>query len=230
MQSDREIILQSRLFEGVGQAVVDKYILPLGVKIALEQNQSLFMPMDKVSSVYLVLSGKIKLEYYMENGEQDIKNLLTPGNLVGVDLICTRSRLSPYQATAAQHSELFVLPADVLLKSGSMPEEARLCCINNLLLIISHVNMQNEYRLAILTRSSLRERIIVYLTMQSNRTRSRSFTIPFSREEMASFLRVNRSALSHELSLLRRERVIDFHRNSFTLLKKSGFELDLTEY
>jgi len=221
-------IQNNRLFADVPCEVVRSAILPHGSVKTYAPGSNLFLPLDKVSRVSILLSGKVKLVYYMENGEQDVKNLVFPPKLIGADLICTRTQLSPYQATAVEQSRVFSFPAEVILRQGSLPEAERLTCINNLLRILSNVNMQNEYRLAILTRSGLRERILVYLTMQANKAQSNTFRIPFSREEMASFLRVNRSALSHELSLLRQEGVIVFHKNEFTLLTRYD-ETVLTE-
>ena len=80
-------------------------------------------------------------------------------------------------------------------------------------------NMKKAYRLAIMSRNGLRERILAYLTMQAAKRGTNTFTIPFSREELAAFLCVNRSALSHELSLMRQEGLLDFHKNNFSLLK-----------
>lgn len=217
MDKYTDIILSNRLFENVPREVILSSILPHGRITGFAPGESLFMPQDRVSSIHILLSGKMKLIFYMENGELDIKNLIFPPRLIGVDLICTRTQLSPYQACADEPCEVFSFPAGLILRPGAMPENERLTCINNLLLIISHINMQNEYRLAILTRSGLRDRIMVYLTMQANKARSDTFTVPFSRDEMASFLRVNRSALSHELSLMRSEGIIDFSKNRFSL-------------
>lgn len=220
MDEIMEILQRNRLFANVPAEVIRLAIVPHGNVKTCAAGSNLFLPLDRVSRVQVLLSGKIKLVYYMENGEQDIRNLILPPKLIGADLICTRTQLSPYQATAVERSAVFSFPAEVILRQGIMPEAERLICINNLLQILSNVNMQNEYRLAILTRSGLRERIMVYLTMQANKAQSNTFRISFSREEMASFLRVNRSALSHELSLLRQEGIIDFSKNEFTLLTR----------
>lgn len=214
------ILQKNRLFADVPAEVIRAAIVPHGNTKTYAAGSNLFLPLDKVSRVQILLSGKIKLVYYMENGEQDIRNLIFPPKLVGADLICTRTQLSPYQATAVAQSAVFSFPAEIILQQGTMPEPERLTCINNLLQILSNVNMQNEYRLAILTRSALRERILVFLTMQANKAQSNTFRISFSREEMASFLRVNRSALSHELSKLRQEGILTFHKNEFTLLTR----------
>lgn len=230
MKGLKDALQSNGLFKNVPGDVIESSIIPRGSVRSFSPGSSVFMPLDRVSSVHVLLSGKLKLVYYMENGEQDMKNILFPPALAGIDLICTRTQLSPYQAAAVEQSEIFSFPAELLLQPGALPEKERLKCISNLLLILSNANMQNEYRLAILTRNGLRDRIMVYLSMQANKAQSDSFTIPFSREEMASFLRVNRSALSHELSLLRQEGVIDFQRNRFALLSHGELGYDMTDY
>jgi len=59
---------------------------------------------------------------------------------------------------------------------------------------------------------------MTYLTMQANKRHTKTFSIPFTREEMASYLCVNRARLSHELSLMEQEGIIEFKRNKFTLV------------
>ena len=44
------------------------------------------------------------------------------------------------------------------------------------------------------------------------------FSIPYSQTKLASYLSVDRSALSNELSKLRREKVIDYEGNTSKLL------------
>ena len=78
--------------------------------------------------------------------------------------------------------------------------------------------MKKEYRLAILSQKGLRDRIVTYLTMQAGRLGKTSFDIPFSREELAAFLCVNRSALSKELSLMQEDGLIRFRKNHFTII------------
>ena len=83
---------------------------------------------------------------------------------------------------------------------------------------MSDESLRKHYRLAILAQRGLRDRVLVYLTMQAERRGTQTFRIPFSREELAAFLCVNRSALSHELSRMEAEGLIRFRKNEFTLL------------
>ena len=47
-----------------------------------------------------------------------------------------------------------------------------------------------------------------------------TFTIPFDRQQLADYLAVDRSAMSAELGKLRREGLLDFRKNRFTLLRR----------
>ena len=45
----------------------------------------------------------------------------------------------------------------------------------------------------------------------------RSIAVPFNREEMAEYLCVERSALSHELARMKRDGLIEYRKNRFQL-------------
>lgn len=58
---------------------------------------------------------------------------------------------------------------------------------------------------------TIRERLLAFFESQA--PNGQSFTIPYSREELASYLYVDRSALSSELSKLQREGAIQLDKN-----------------
>jgi CRP-like cAMP-binding protein len=74
----------------------------------------------------------------------------------------------------------------------------------------------------ILSRHSLREKVLTYLFYQRQLHRSDSFSIPLNRQELADFLCVDRTSLSSELSRLRREGLLDFERSRFHLKLTEG--------
>ena len=61
-----------------------------------------------------------------------------------------------------------------------------------------------------------------YLEAQSLRTGETHFTIPFDRQALADYLGVERSAMSAELSRMRKDALIDYRKNSFEILD-SGY-------
>lgn len=217
MNAALPMIQKSKLFAGLPEDVLEKDILPRGNMQEYQRDQFLLVPGQQADRIGFVISGRVQILHLFENGSRSLMSVIGQGGLVGTDLICTHSRISPYHALAAGKVQIFYLPADVLLAPGSLPEQARITCLENLLTLISQENMKKEYRLAILSQNGLRERITTYLTMQARRRHEKTFSIPFSREEMASFLCVNRSALSHELSRMQQEGLISFRKNVFTI-------------
>ena len=69
-----------------------------------------------------------------------------------------------------------------------------------------------------ISQRKLRDKILSYLSDFSKREGSTVFTIPFNRQELADYLSADRSALSNELGKLRKEGILEFHRNKFRLL------------
>ncbi len=214
------ILHSSRLLKSLPLSTLEQKIIPQGRIREFSKNAAVISLREKVDHISILLSGKIQVMHLFSNGNYSLITTLTPPESLGIELAGTRTRISPYLATAASLSAVFSFPADLILKPGILNSEEQFSVLNELLTMVSHFNIQKEYRLAILSQNGLRDRIMTYLTMQAAKRKTNTFTIPFSREELASFLCVNRSALSHELSLMAQEGLIQFHKNSFTLLKQ----------
>ena len=217
MDAALPILNQSALFYDIPDAVLRRDILPHGQIQEFSAGQHLLSPQQEVNRVAILLSGRVHLTHIFYDGSDSLMTVLTPTHVLGADLICTPSRRSPYYAIAAASGQLFSVPAELLLRPGTVEEAHRLTILDHLLTLIANANMKREYRLAILSQKGLRERILTYLTMQAAKRQTDTFSIPFSREELASYLCVNRSALSHELSLMQRDGLISFRKNTFTL-------------
>ena len=71
--------------------------------------------------------------------------------------------------------------------------------------------------MAYLTEPQLRRRILLFLRDCREEAGCDYFRLPYSRQEMAEVLGVNRSALSRELGRMQREGLLEFYRSSFRL-------------
>ena len=218
METPRSILRQCRLFRDLPPGILEGALLPRGRLREFEKQAVLTAPGDRVDWFAIVLRGKAQISQIFSDGTSSLMDALGPGYPLGTDLICTRSRRSPYYAIAAGPLQILQFPGTLLLEPGALPEETRMVLQRNLLTILSDSNLRKHYRLAILAQRGLRDRVLVYLTMQAERRGTHTFRIPFSREELAAFLCVNRSALSHELSRMEAEGLIRFRKNEFTLL------------
>ena len=211
------------LFRSLSTTVLTENILPHGQVQQYARESFLVVPQQRVDWLAVVISGRVHIQNLFPNGSCSLMSVIEPHEILGADLVCTQSRISPYYAVASTPCVLFLLPAELLLQPGLLPELERLQVLGELLHLVANENMKKSYRLAILSQKGLRDRILTYLTMQAAKRHTNTFTVSFSRDDMASFLCVNRSALSHELSRMQQEGLIDFHKNQFVL--KSDFNL-----
>ena len=89
--------------------------------------------------------------------------------------------------------------------------------IRNLLAVLAQKNKMLTRKLEHMSRRTTREKLLSYLSEQSQRAGSPVFDIPFNRQQLADFLSVDRSAMSAELCRMRDEGILSFNRNHFVL-------------
>ena len=207
------------LFRHLSADFIESSILPHARVQEYPRGAFLIHPQQQLNYFGIVAQGAIHAIHLSADGDNRIMDSLEPGQLYGADLMCTRSRLAPYHAMAAQPCTMLLFPIGMVLEPGTLPEPERQSIIAGLLTIIAHENMRKDYRLAILSHKGLRDRLMTYLTMQAAKRGTATFSIPFDREALASFLCVNRSALSHEIALMKKEGIIQCRKNTFTLLQ-----------
>jgi CRP-like cAMP-binding protein len=82
--------------------------------------------------------------------------------------------------------------------------------------LIANKNLLLQNRMEIVSLKSIRAKVRRYLESFIP-GQGRNITIPFNREELADFLCVERSALSHELSKMKADGLIEYRKNSFSL-------------
>jgi CRP-like cAMP-binding protein len=89
--------------------------------------------------------------------------------------------------------------------------------IRNLLWAVSQKYFELQERLACLIQPTLRDKLLFYLKGVANKAGSHTFNIPFDRAALAEYLNAERSALSRELSAMKRDQLIDYYKNTFKL-------------
>ena len=90
--------------------------------------------------------------------------------------------------------------------------------LKNLLSIIGNEYWALHHKIRYCSIVSLRKRIYTYLSDREKKA-GEPFLLPFDRNGMAAYLNADRSALSRELSRMKQEGILDYHKNRFRLLK-----------
>lgn len=77
--------------------------------------------------------------------------------------------------------------------------------VTNLLKVVAAKNLMLTQKLSLLSKRTTREKLMAYLAAEAQRAGSPSFTLSLDRQALADYLGVDRSAMSAELSKLRRD-------------------------
>ena len=90
--------------------------------------------------------------------------------------------------------------------------------IKNLLIIIMSDMKKTTQRLEILTRKTIRNRLLEYFNISLKNSGTKHIYLPFNFTELAHYLAVDRSAMMRELKYMKEERIIEVKGKRITLL------------
>ncbi len=216
------ILRSCSFFRGMTTEEIAQLCQSLGaVRQRLRRGEMLWLTGDAVTRCGVVLSGRLRAEEVSGGGRRHVAALHGAGAVFGDVLMATREGRSPVDLLAAEDSEVLLLSYERIMgERGADGAHGRLR--ENLMDEMAEKYWQLRRRLRYLTPRSLRARIARRLLDAAGA--GSTFSLGCSREELADLLGVNRSALSRELSRMRREGLLDFYRDSFRLLDRAALE------
>jgi len=209
-------ILSNPLFNNIS---LQKYkqllnLIPNRV-LSLQKNDFVVKTGDYLKEIGIVVKGKLVVISESVEGIDSIVNEIEPGSSFGEAMVATSTTESPFAIYCLQDSQIFFLDYKHLLENAQDDIYNQLIC--NLMNILAKKVMNLNYRFIIASQRKLKDKLLYYLYMQKNIHKSNSFKIDLNREQLAAYLFVNRSALSYVLMQLKKEGLLDYHKNYFTL-------------
>lgn len=168
-----------------------------------------------LSAFGLVLEGAVQAVMDDFDGRPMLMSHVEAGSTFGESLWYL-GREGPVYIVAASACRVLWLRGD-FLRGQADSALARTLSARFTAVLAERVLSMND-RIQILAKNSLRLKLIALLSQYEKR-KGLAFTMPMDRARMAAYLGANRSALSRELSNMRREGILTFNRSRFTLLR-----------
>ena len=212
------LLRNSKLFQGIDEKEITSM---LGCLSAVRRNyhkgETVFQRGERIDSVALLLEGSIHIQKEDYWGNLSILNEIAEGEIFGEVYACLGSEEILNNAVAVKDSEVLFLDVKRILTMcpSACPFHGRL--IRNLLSVLAQKNKMLTQKMEHMSKRTTREKLLSYLSEQSQRAGSPVFDIPFNRQQLADFLSVDRSAMSAELGRMRDEGLLRFRRNHFEL-------------
>jgi len=166
----------------------------------------------------IMLTGRGRSIKWDASGKIVTITLIEPGGVMGVMLVAKGNRKSPVAVQATQNATVMLIPFNNLLSrcNKNCPQHEQL--LKNYIGAVAEKGLELHERINCLLKPSAREKIISYLQRVSREHQSKIFAIPMNRNAMAEYLNIERSALSRELSRMKKDGVIEYRKSEFELL------------
>lgn len=164
-----------------------------------------------------MISGSVNIEYNDIFGNTNIIGNADSGQVFAEAYSCLPEEPLMVSVSAAEDCEILFISTKNIFSGIIGDYNVYRKFISNLIAVLAGKNIGLSRKINDITPKTIRERLISYLSSQAVKQESNYITIPFNRQQLADYLCVDRSAMSNELSKMRRDGLLTFDRNMFKL-------------
>ncbi len=169
-------------------------------------------------AVGIVERGCAALIRIDEEGVATVMEELGPGGVFGRTLAFAGASGDSLQVVCRTSCDVLFIDYPHILKRCEHACNHHSVLVQNMLRLMSDKAQALSQRVDVLSRRSIREKLLCYFRQLSERAGSNTFTLPFSLSTLADYIATDRSAMMRELKRLREEGAIRSDGRQFTLL------------
>ena len=215
-ETDISIMQSNFLFSGMHDAQLEETLSLLKASTReYARGELLHHAGTSMKHFGMVLTGVVQACIDDIEGNRMIMTEVLPGSTFGESLCFLKIPDSPVYIYASEDVRVLWLSAEALYE-GSDPFYRDLQRRFTSILAMRNLAMNN--RIQVLGKLRLRDRLIMYFSELSAAQGSNTFRLPLNRDDTATYIGANRSALSRELSAMKRDGLIDYDRNTIRIL------------
>lgn len=214
-------LLKTELFKGISESELPAALKCLGAyEKKYSKSDIIYTAGSTVTELGMVLSGSVNIVVNYYWGGSNIFGHIAPGQIFAETYAVVPGKELLCDVVAAEETTVLFINANKILTAYDKSCVFHGKLIHNLLKISAQKNLDLSARMMHTASKLIRDRLLSYLSEQALLSGTPQFTIPFSRQQLADYLGVERSALSNELSKMKQDGLIDYDRNTFKLLDK----------
>ncbi len=180
------------------------------------KGEELITLINTKNMIGIVLEGSTKLILNSYTGEEILieefkKNSIFGTNISDINNVDTRMY-------AQEPTKVVILDYNTLIGDSLIQKEYYNKFIKNLFKILIERSNSVNHRLRILTKKSIRDRMIEYFNIEYEKRHTKTFYLEMPLKDLADYLSVNRSAMFRELKYLKEDNLISIINRKVTIL------------
>lgn len=215
------------LFRDISREEIEKmFRCSKTVERSFEDGSYVFRQGETPKNLFLILEGSVMISKDFASGKRGVLFVVGQGDVFGEMYLFADARTYWYDAIAQGKVKLLEIPWEFFYCFCSNACEHHRMITKNMLEIQSEKNFAMTRKLHLLSGTTLRERIALWLNEQvdDNSAGTHIVRLAMNREELADYLGTTRPSLSRELMKMQQEQLIETDRNTIKIVDRDALE------
>ncbi len=201
------------IFHDFTKEEIDYFIEHIQTKVSIFQKDECIIGMyEQIHQICILLEGHASIYKLDTQGKEILLSQIQKNHIFAEAFVCSGENISQVCVIANTSCKVLQIHYPIVSEDEKIIQ-LQTKYLQNLLKILSKKSLVLNQKISILSNHKIRQRLFAFFMQYQNE--KDYFTIPFSREELAAYLCVERSALSKELAHMKKEGLIDYHKNHF---------------
>ncbi len=210
----------SALFRGLTDSECQKMLKNLGAKIKnCNTNETIMSYSEQTDFIYIVLSGTAELASYDYDGNKSILERYLPDSVFGKRFFYSLATDELMVSATSPCTVLYFKYQNALYIRESA-SKFHVKFLDNLFTLITKKAFLQSQHIDVLSKRTIREKLLSYFEIQARDNSSFSFSLPMSLSALADYLSVDRSAMQREIKRLNDEGLIVSKGKKITVIRK----------
>jgi len=185
-----------------------------------KKNEIITSYIEKRKQIFILIEGEACLIRYDEHGNKDIIDFFKQGDVFGEAFYIVKLS-SEFSVVATKNSKVLTFMYDDISRKCNARCKYHEELSSHLLEILFTTTQHLNSRIEIITKRTIRDKVLFYLESLSIESFTNVVKLPYSLTDLADYLSINRSAMMRELKELEDCNFIKkISRNTYKLLYK----------
>lgn len=214
-----EILSKAELFSGIEKDDISSLLDCLSAQVrSYEKGEFIFLAGKSRPLIGIVISGRAEIIKENACGGKTVIGEIRPPDMFGETFALTEKDTVGVSALAKGITTVLFFDVKRIVRTCCSACAHHSQLILNLLNIVARKNTELNRKLYYISHRTIRGRLLAYFEDMAENSGSPEFTIPFSKSCLADYLCMDRSAMARELREMKKDGLVDFHKNTFRLL------------
>lgn len=206
-----------KIYENIDEKNIKKILHTLqSTTLLYKNNQSIAYSIGNRNIIGIIEEGNANLIRFDFDGKRTIIEEMSKDDIFSDMFLSTDS--SELSVVATTDCKVTFIEYNELIKECTTNDKIAPILLNNLIQVMSRKLIKRNERIELLTRRSIRDKLLHYFELEGKKKNSKTFNLNYSYTDLADYLSVDRSAMMRELKNLKDDKLIQDVNKKITIL------------